>query len=47
MGIHTFFTSLNDLERIVRCPGRYKFEEHNVAKTFLESQSICNVLWNY
>ena len=31
IGIHTFFTSLNDLERIVRCPGRFKFEEHNVA----------------
>ena len=25
------FTSLNDLERIIRCPGRFKFEEHNVA----------------
>jgi len=23
--------SLNDLERIIRCPGRFKFEEHNVA----------------
>ncbi|MGG0655653.1 YfbR-like 5'-deoxynucleotidase [Rummeliibacillus pycnus] len=31
MGIHKFFTSLNDLERIIRCPGRFKFEEHNVA----------------
>ena len=31
IGIHTFFTSLNDLERIIRCPGRFKFEEHNVA----------------
>ncbi|AWE09193.1 hydrolase [Lysinibacillus sp. 2017] len=31
MGIHTFFTSLNDLERIIRCPGRFKYEEHNVA----------------
>lgn len=31
MGIHTFFTSLNDLERIIRAPGRFKFEEHNVA----------------
>lgn len=31
MGIHQFFTSLNDLERIIRCPGRFKFEEHNVA----------------
>ena len=31
IGIHHFFTSLNDLERIIRCPGRFKFEEHNVA----------------
>lgn len=31
IGIHRFFTSLNDLERIIRCPGRFKFEEHNVA----------------
>lgn len=31
MGIHKFFTSSNDLERIIRAPGRFKFEEHNVA----------------
>ncbi|MCW1928810.1 YfbR-like 5'-deoxynucleotidase [Bhargavaea beijingensis] len=31
MGIHKFFTSLNDLERIIRAPGKFKFEEHNVA----------------
>lgn len=31
MGIHQFFTSLNDLERINRAPGRFKFEQHNVA----------------
>lgn len=31
IGIHKFFTSLNDLERIFRAPGRFKFEEHNVA----------------
>lgn len=31
IGIHQFFTRLNDLERIIRCPGRFKFEEHNVA----------------
>lgn len=31
MGIHAFFNSLNDLERIIRAPGRFKFEEHNVA----------------
>jgi len=31
IGIHKFFTSLNDLERIFRAPGRFKFDEHNVA----------------
>lgn len=31
MGIHKFFMSMNDLERIIRCPGRFKYEEHNVA----------------
>ncbi|PZX03922.1 putative hydrolase of HD superfamily [Psychrobacillus insolitus] len=31
MGIHRFFMSMNDLERIIRAPGRFKFEEHNVA----------------
>jgi putative hydrolase of HD superfamily len=31
MGIHNFFTKMNDLERIIRCPGKFKFEEHNVA----------------
>jgi putative hydrolase of HD superfamily len=31
MGIHAYFRSLNDLERIIRCPGKFKFEEHSVA----------------
>lgn len=31
MGIHKFFMSMNDLERIIRAPGRFKFEDHNVA----------------
>ena len=31
MGIHRFFTSMNDLERIILCPGKFKYEEHNVA----------------
>jgi putative hydrolase of HD superfamily len=31
MGIHAYLKSLNDLERIIRCPGKFKFEEHNVA----------------
>ncbi|KAA8998391.1 HD domain-containing protein [Paenibacillus spiritus] len=31
MGIHAYFQSLTDLERIIRCPGRFKFEEHSVS----------------
>lgn len=31
MGIHTYFRSLTELERIYRCPGKFKFEEHTVA----------------
>lgn len=31
MGIHAYFRSLNDLERIIRCPGKFKFEEHSVS----------------
>ncbi|OPH58356.1 hydrolase [Paenibacillus ferrarius] len=31
MGIHSYFRSLNELERIIRCPGKFKFEEHSVA----------------
>ena len=31
MGIHTYFQSLSDLERITRCPGKFKFEEHSVS----------------
>ncbi|MHA6485288.1 YfbR-like 5'-deoxynucleotidase [Paenibacillus sp. strain BS8-2] len=32
MGIHQYFRSLNELERIYRCPGKFKFEEHSVAE---------------
>ncbi|WP_409340600.1 YfbR-like 5'-deoxynucleotidase [Paenibacillus sp. MBLB4367] len=32
MGIHAYFRSLNELERIIRCPGKFKFEEHSVAE---------------
>ncbi|KGE18891.1 YfbR-like 5'-deoxynucleotidase [Paenibacillus wynnii] len=31
MGIHAYFRSLNELERIFRCPGKFKFEVHTVA----------------
>lgn len=31
MGIHMYFQSLTDLERIIRCPGKFKFQEHSVS----------------
>ncbi|MCM3781524.1 HD domain-containing protein [Neobacillus mesonae] len=57
MGIHTYFRSLNDLERIIRTPGKFKFEEHSVsahswkvvqyAKTFadIEEQHGTQIDW--
>ncbi|NMI05624.1 HD domain-containing protein [Paenibacillus sp. SZ31] len=57
MGIHTYFRSLNDLERIIRTPGKFKFEEHSVsahswkvvqyAKTLadIEEQHGVNIDW--
>lgn len=39
MGINKFFMDINDLERLIRCPGRHKLMEHNVsAHTFKVSQ---------
>ena len=32
MGIHEYFKSLSDLEKIYRCPGKFKYEEHSVAE---------------
>lgn len=32
MGIHAYFQSLTDLERIIRCPGKFKFQAHSVAE---------------
>lgn len=32
MGMHTYFKSLSDLEKINRCPGKFKFDEHSVAE---------------
>lgn len=31
MGIHAYFQSLTDLERSIRCPGKFKFQEHSVS----------------
>lgn len=31
MGVHQYFKSLSDLEKIYRCPGKFKLQEHSVA----------------
>ncbi|KHD86452.1 HD domain-containing protein [Heyndrickxia ginsengihumi] len=31
MGVHHYFKTLSDLEKIYRCPGKFKFQEHSVA----------------
>jgi putative hydrolase of HD superfamily len=31
LGIHQYFKSLSDLEKLYRCPGKFKFEDHSVA----------------
>nr|WP_017552400.1 HD domain-containing protein [Heyndrickxia coagulans] len=31
MGVHQYFKTLSDLEKIYRCPGKFKFQEHSVA----------------
>lgn len=31
MGIHQYFKSLSDLEKLYRCPGKFKFQDHSVA----------------
>ncbi|MGV3466589.1 MAG: HD domain-containing protein [Heyndrickxia sp.] len=31
MGVHQYFKSLSDLEKLYRCPGKFKFQEHSVA----------------
>jgi len=32
MGMHHYFKTLTDLEKIYRCPGKFKFEEHSVSE---------------
>lgn len=31
MGMHQYIKSLSDLENIIRCPGKFKYEKHSVA----------------
>ncbi|EUJ40013.1 HD domain-containing protein [Brochothrix campestris] len=44
MGIHHFFGSLADLELIVRCPGKFKYQPHNVAAHSFKVAQIAQFL---
>ncbi|PIC63873.1 hydrolase [Sporosarcina sp. P13] len=44
MGIHQYFKSLSDLEQIIRCPGKFKFQEHSVASHSFKVTKIAQFL---
>ncbi len=44
MGIHQYFKSLSNLEQLYRCPGRYKYQEHNVASHSFKVTKIAQFL---
>lgn len=44
MGVHQYFKSLNDLEKLVRCPGKFKYQEHNVAAHSFKVTKIAQYL---
>lgn len=44
MGMHHYFKSLSDLEKIYRCPGKFKFEEHSVAAHSFKVTKIAQFL---
>ncbi|CAM4141007.1 hydrolase of HD superfamily-like protein [Lederbergia lenta] len=44
VGIHHYFKSLSDLEKIYRCPGKFKFQEHSVASHSFKVTKIAQFL---
>lgn len=44
MGVHQYFKSLNDLEKLVRCPGKFKYQDHNVAAHSFKVTKIAQYL---
>ena len=44
MGIHHYFKSLSDVEKLVRCPGRFKYQDHNVASHSFKVTKIAQFL---
>ncbi|WP_301107376.1 HD domain-containing protein [Sporosarcina sp.] len=44
MGMHHYFKSLSDLEQIIRCPGKFKYQEHSVASHSFKVAKISQFL---
>lgn len=44
MGLHQYLRSLNDLEKIYRAPGYFKFEQHSVAAHSFRVAEIAQLL---
>src|SRR5699024_2790102 len=44
MGVHQYFKSLNDLEMLTRLPGKFKFQQHNVAAHSFKVTKIAQYL---
>ncbi|PIC97545.1 hydrolase [Sporosarcina sp. P26b] len=44
MGIHQYFKSLSDLEQIIRCPGKFKYQKHSVASHSFKVTKIAQFL---
>jgi putative hydrolases of HD superfamily len=44
MGIHHYFKSLSDVEKLIRCPGKFKYQDHNVASHSFKVTKIAQFL---
>ncbi|RDI41032.1 HD domain-containing protein [Falsibacillus pallidus] len=44
MGVHNYFKSLSDLEKLLRCPGKFKYHEHSVASHSFKVTKIAQFL---
>ena len=43
MGVHQYFKSLSDLEQIIRCPGKFIFEEHSITSHSFKVTKIAQI----
>ena len=44
MGVKPYFKSLSDFEKLVRCPGKFKYQDHNVAAHSFKVTKIAQYL---